>query len=127
MFKKLIAITLLSAPLSAFGFTSIKWTWTAPTSGASVASYRLYQTSGPCSAAALAGTLTLASVQSSFTNIGTGIQSTTFTQATLPSSNPTCTVVTAVSSAGVEGAPSVGFQLDLSAPGQPGTLVGTPQ
>lgn len=85
------------------------WTWTAPSGGAPAVAYNLYQAAGACPATGLpAGTL-----------IAQGDPSTSFTQTPAPAGT-TCTWVTGVSAVGVEGLPSLPFQLDLDAPGAPG-------
>lgn len=84
----------------------VQWTWTAPTSGVAAAAYNVYQAIGTCTA------------PSAYTLMASSVSTTSWQQTVLPTST-TCTYVTAISAVGVEGPPSLGFQLDLTPPGAP--------
>lgn len=111
---KTLSLAVFALAVSAHA-SSILWTWTPPSSGAS--SYNLYQASGNCPATGIPiGAM----------KIATGTTLTSFTQSTVPT-GVTCTYVTAVSAVGVEGPPSATFQFDATAPTAPGSLKGTYQ
>ena len=115
MKRVLAALILILAAGMAQGQAAhgIQWTWAAPTSGATPASYNLYQAAGACPASGLpTGAIQIA---------GTVVAS--YQQTPLPS-GVTCTYVTAVSAVGVEGPPSNTFQFDTTPPGAPTGLSG---
>jgi len=95
--------------------SSILWTWTAPTTGATAVAYNVYQANGTCGSTGL-----------TYVKIASAVSTTSFTQTAIPTGT-TCNYVTAISAVGVEGPPSATFQFDTSAPGAPGAFKGTYQ
>jgi peptidoglycan biosynthesis protein MviN/MurJ (putative lipid II flippase) len=89
----------------ATGTHYVQWAWTAPATGASA--YNVYQAIGTCAS------------PSTFTLLAAAVATTNWQQSPVPTST-TCTYVTALSAVGVEGLPSLSFQLDLTPPGAPG-------
>lgn len=113
-----------SAPIPP-GEPKLSWAWRAPAAvnGATVESYTLYQANGDCPQ-----TIDLAH----FTVIAVGVPTTNYTQTPAPAATRVCSVVTAVSSAGVEGPPSKAFPTPidpepppLAKPGPPTDLTVT--
>ena len=90
----------------ATGTHYVQWTWSPPTTGTPAAAYNVYQAIGTCAS------------PSTYTLLASSAATTTWQQTPVPTST-TCTYVTAISAVGVEGPPSAGFQLDLTAPGAP--------
>ena len=93
---------------SATSYTGVLWTWLPSSSGA--AGYNLYQSVGLCPATGIPTGAVL---------IASGDTLTSFTQTPLPATQ-TCTYVTGISAAGVEGPASDTTFLDLTPPTAPG-------
>jgi hypothetical protein len=105
--KKLLFLILALVSQTAFAASGIQWNWI---SGTNSAKYNVYQLNAACPT-----TITL----SNFTLMAT-VSTPTWTQTPFPNAGAKCTVVTGLSSLGVEGAPSPSFQFDTTVPGIPG-------
>jgi hypothetical protein len=122
--KRMFAVTMMALAIAVAAHaatpTKIVWTWQAgPANGVTTSGYNLYISGSGCSASYAAPA---ADRQNTSGLIGATTTSTPYAAGVTG-----CAYVTAVSSMGVETAPSAGFPINTNAPSVPAGLVGVPQ